>query len=384
MPKEIKLYTVFLASPSDVKTERTIVSNIITELNGTIGTINNIILELFSYEASVFPNMGNDPQEVINVQMPDEIDFFIGIFWTRLGTPTSRFDSGTEEEFQHAYSQWQADNKSIKMMMYFKNDTLPYNVDLDQLKRLREFKSFVETKALITQFNDSEEFEKLLRLQLTLAINETISPRNTVTKGTVIVNLDSKLETSSVTEDDNGYFENMDALQNNFEECAIVLNRIVDYLHVLTENMNIKTESLSLINTYSAEIRAIETRKAIDLVADDLLEFANNSEIEIEIYKDKFEKGFNHYTKIHEFSIQYSNDETIKENKDSIEAFKQTIYGVIPNLTHFKDVIEKGVPPLTSKFIKAQKAATEVLDKIIKQFSFSIQLIENLQGSEEF
>ena len=43
--------------------------------------------------------MGSDPQQIINSQVSDEYDIFIGILWTRFGTPTERAGSGTEEEF---------------------------------------------------------------------------------------------------------------------------------------------------------------------------------------------------------------------------------------------------------------------------------------------
>ena len=43
------------------------------------------------------PQMGDRPQELINKQLVGHCDLLIGSFWTRLGTPTGRAESGTAE-----------------------------------------------------------------------------------------------------------------------------------------------------------------------------------------------------------------------------------------------------------------------------------------------
>ena len=119
MPTEAKKIRIFVASPGDVQSERLQLSKVVDELNTTISAIapeKQIFLELIKWETHVHPGLGRDPQEVVNQQI-GKYDIFVGIIWKRLGTPTALARSGTEEEFQHAYSIWQK-NKSFPVLFY--------------------------------------------------------------------------------------------------------------------------------------------------------------------------------------------------------------------------------------------------------------------------
>lgn len=94
---------IFLASPSDVKTERRHVQKVIEEINRTITSAQGVVLEIICSE-NAFPGYGKDGQAILNDQIGDmqEYELFIGIMWNRLGTPTPRARSGTVEEFERA------------------------------------------------------------------------------------------------------------------------------------------------------------------------------------------------------------------------------------------------------------------------------------------
>ncbi|MYD31374.1 MAG: DUF4062 domain-containing protein, partial [Nitrospira sp. SB0661_bin_20] len=63
-------------------------------------------MDVVRWETRTTPGFGKDPQDVINKQISDAYDIFIGIMWTRFGTPTPRAGSGTEEEFLRAYDRY--------------------------------------------------------------------------------------------------------------------------------------------------------------------------------------------------------------------------------------------------------------------------------------
>ncbi len=44
--------------------------------------------------------MGDRPQGIINEQLVNNCDIFIGIFWGRLGTRTGKTESGSVEEIE--------------------------------------------------------------------------------------------------------------------------------------------------------------------------------------------------------------------------------------------------------------------------------------------
>src|SRR6185436_2603019 len=109
-------YSVFVASPGDVKSERDSLDKVIDEVNLTHGTALDYELELLTWEKNAFP-AGGAPQTVIN-EIIDTYDIFVGIMWKRFGTPTPVAGSGTEEEYRIAYSSWEK-NPEIGIMFYF-------------------------------------------------------------------------------------------------------------------------------------------------------------------------------------------------------------------------------------------------------------------------
>ena len=105
MPTTEKLLRVFVSSPGDVAIEREVLVAAITELNNTWAAHLGLRLEPVLWETHCRPAAGADLQQVINQQLPKDCDIFVGIMWKRFGSATPRFGSGTEEEFEAAYSR---------------------------------------------------------------------------------------------------------------------------------------------------------------------------------------------------------------------------------------------------------------------------------------
>src|SRR5215468_11607218 len=96
---------VFIASPSDVIEERDALARLVRDINDVLAFLapeKHLTLELVRYETHTFPDLGQ-PQEVINRQIPVDYDTFVGVMWSRSGTPTATEASGTIEEFRRAY-----------------------------------------------------------------------------------------------------------------------------------------------------------------------------------------------------------------------------------------------------------------------------------------
>ncbi|MBD1856209.1 MULTISPECIES: hypothetical protein [Leptolyngbya] len=142
MPKIETVLQVFVASPSDVKEERDILEAVISELNRTWAKNLRLRLELNRWETHVYPSFGSDPQDIVNSQMINDYDIFIGIFWGRAGTPTLRATSGAIEEFERAYSRFKVDPESVDLMLYFKDAPIaPSKIDSQQLSKVQEFRN---------------------------------------------------------------------------------------------------------------------------------------------------------------------------------------------------------------------------------------------------
>lgn len=174
MPQTIRQLRIFLAAPVDVQAETSRLEKVVREINIMAADERHPRLELIHWKTHAYPGFSTDPQAVINEQIPNDYDIFIGIFWCRLGTPTPRAKSGTVEEFQAAYNRWQVDPHSVTLMIYFKDEAVsPSNLDPDQFAGVARFRSsLAEAGGLVWHFKTADEFETQVRLHLNQAIQK--------------------------------------------------------------------------------------------------------------------------------------------------------------------------------------------------------------------
>lgn len=172
MHKQLK---VFLASPSDIKKERQTLKTVIDEINtlylGRLG----LGIQLLRWETNTYPDVGDDAQSVINDQIGDQYDVFIGILWTRIGTQTKRHLSGTLEEFRRAYNRSKANPNSVHLMMYFRSSALsPDQIDATQLSEVQNFKKKLGDLGVYWwAYKSSLDFERHVRLHLSALLLDT-------------------------------------------------------------------------------------------------------------------------------------------------------------------------------------------------------------------
>lgn len=98
MPFTATVLRVMIASPSDVERERQIAQEVIHEVNSTHAEHQRVVLLPVTWETHAVPDMRERAQAVINREVLAACEILIGIFWTRLGTPTGVASSGTVEE----------------------------------------------------------------------------------------------------------------------------------------------------------------------------------------------------------------------------------------------------------------------------------------------
>jgi hypothetical protein len=168
MPK-VELIRVFLASPGDVETERTIVREVINAVNQTIGEDKGIRFELVSWETDSIPAYGRDAQAILNEQIGDmaKIDLFVGIMWNRFGSATPRAESGTEEEFRRAVESLQNNGKP-EIMFYFNRTAFDASTseEGEQKVKVLKFKEEMRKNGLTQDYSSTEEFRELFRTHL--------------------------------------------------------------------------------------------------------------------------------------------------------------------------------------------------------------------------
>lgn len=95
----LKVLRVFLASPGDLSEERRAAKRAVDELDHTMAREFGWRIELCGWEDTL-PGAGR-PQELINRDV-EACHLFVGLLWRRWGSPTGKFSSGFEEEFEFA------------------------------------------------------------------------------------------------------------------------------------------------------------------------------------------------------------------------------------------------------------------------------------------
>ena len=117
------------------------------------------------WETHSSPTLAGRPQSIITDRVLQDCDLLVGVFWTRLGTPTGEAASGTVEEIERHH----AAGKPV--MVYFSDrPAAPQSIDAAQYEAVREFRRWCKNQGLIHTFEDSIEFQDDFRrhLQITL------------------------------------------------------------------------------------------------------------------------------------------------------------------------------------------------------------------------
>lgn len=168
-----EIINCFIASPNDTEKERQACDEIFADINNSLGKILNCRIESIKWENNVRPGFGEHPQEVINNQVGNNYDLFIGIMWKKFGSPTSNAGSGTEEEFDRAYKRFK-NNDNIEIMMYFNHESADLDkIDPVELTKIKEFKEKVKSLGgLYSLYNGIEDFKVKLRNSLLSFLNK--------------------------------------------------------------------------------------------------------------------------------------------------------------------------------------------------------------------
>lgn len=175
MPRIATIFKILVASPSDVKEERDALKDIVFKWNASHSNANDVYLDLVMWETHVYPDQGSRPQEIINSKIVNDADLLIGIFWTRLGTPTGNNASGTVEEIERIVQS----NK--KALIYFSNKPIsPDNIDYDQYSKVVNLKKRFQSTGIIATYSDLSQFKENVSNHLSQVITDIAGSKSPI------------------------------------------------------------------------------------------------------------------------------------------------------------------------------------------------------------
>ncbi len=177
-------FNVMIASPGDVASERAIVRDVVYEWNAVHSSARKVVLLPIGWETHSSPEMGAPAQQVINKQVLNKCDLLVGVFWTRIGSPTDNHLSGTVEEIEeHIVS-------GKPVMLYFSSQPVAIDlVELEQIQKLKAFRKSCQNRGLYESYDSHADFKEKFYRHLQLKVNEhslfQVSDENSV--GTAVV-----------------------------------------------------------------------------------------------------------------------------------------------------------------------------------------------------
>ncbi len=386
--KQINELRIFLASPGDVQVERTIVQEVLSELNITYGTPNGINLKLVNWENYSYPSIGEDPQDVINSQLPFDYDVFICLFWTKIGTPTKRSKSGTIEELEIALKK-KENGENVEIMGYFKTESPgSLNELTEQYFEVKKLQKDFGKNCLYKEFTSTDKFKEIFRINFTNYLNNRFSKlqKQKKTLPSVKSNLEignkkrneiyAKLKSLNLDQVVNKeLLDTMEIITDKSNEMTIVLNALTNNMNEMSEKVSAKTEELNVINQISDNrLRLKKSKIVANQLANELDVISDKYEVYIPDFKD-------HYIDlVHSFVNLYSNYEKYmsKEDKNVKTELIESIDSSIESLTDLLVEMDK-VPKITSKYGQAQIRQMKLLKVLVEEILFGRELMDQIE-----
>jgi hypothetical protein len=383
---------IFVAYPDDVAAERAVLDGVVKELNVTWSHTKGIRLEVVDWKTHSWPNFGSDPQAVINEELGEDYDIFIGIMWTRFGEPTPRAGSGTAEEFNRALQRFRENPNQLRIMFYFKVASPPSlnELDLGQLGLIRELKDKVgQEGGLYSEFKDSSDFASSLRLHLTRQVEGWGISWGAKTEATMAASESQALEElptrsnsepslkSENEEDDEGFLDLIERSEESFLTLAEVLSRMTDDMHTYGERLGQRAAELNNLNESNAEIR--ERKRAINSTAEIMDQYSILLEGELPLYSSTFTAALDSMSR----AISIWSEDHMQDNGEATTAH-EALQQLIGNLREYEhSVLElraglAGIPRITSVFNRSKRRMAAALDvllaEIARQINLSVQV----------
>jgi len=163
MAQNVVLYNLLISCPGDVQGEVKLIEDAVGEFNELYAEPLGITIQTRHWSKSSYAQSGGKPQALLNEQFASKCDAAVAIFWTRFGTPTDEYGSGTEEEIEIMLQSGK------QVFMYFSDKSCPPSqVDDEGYKRVRAFREKYKDKGVYFTYSTDEEFRKLFLAHLSM------------------------------------------------------------------------------------------------------------------------------------------------------------------------------------------------------------------------
>ena len=368
MPRDERVFVVFVASPSDMQPERDALEEVIRELNLTWSRKLGIRLDLVRWETHGVPGFGADAQDVLNRRLPDDSDIFIGLMWGRYGTPTSSAGSGTEEEFKRALERYRQNSASIKIMIYFKDAPLPPSqIDPDQLALVQRFRSSLGNEGgLYWDFSEIDKFEGLIRLHLTRQVQELSDETQGEAVSDSAAQINSAAASSEVVEE-LGLIDYLDLVEENFSSLVEIVERISNETTTLSQRMQERTKEITetVEQAPQGQLSRRVARALTGKAAGDMTNYVIRMRTELPLFKDLLHQGAEAAGRAALMAVDIASEDKnqVITAKRQLGVIRDALSTACDAMVSFRDSI-KSMPRMTADLNRAKRETVAVIQQV--------------------
>lgn len=163
MSQNVTLYNLLISCPGDVKDEVTIIESAVEEFNELYAEPLGITIKTRHWGKSSYAQSGGKPQALLNEQFVNKCDAAVAIMWTKFGSPTDDYGSGTEEEIEIMLQSGK------QVFMYFSDKPLPPSkMNEDGYKQIQAFRNKYKDRGIYFTYSSNEDFKKLFFAHLSM------------------------------------------------------------------------------------------------------------------------------------------------------------------------------------------------------------------------
>jgi hypothetical protein len=311
-----------------------------------------------------------DPQSIINDQVGEDYDIFIGILWSRFGTPTPRALSGTAEEFNRAVSRIQ--NGRPDVMIYFKDAPIaPSKIDVQQLNNVFEFRQSLAESDLFSVFEDSLGFQSSLRAHLSTLAQKYSRLRDVHT--TLDVSDETKSETLDGPDDDLGYFDYLDVFQSRMGEAITTLDVIAAATTKVGDQIQLRVKE-----TYPGmDVKIV--KKIVKIVAEDMnvyTEVLRNNLPLLTSSRNAFMDALTSALALYDEFVTGDRG-GLNGTRSGLASLSLVVSTSTAQVETFKSVVD-AIPRMSSDLNKAKHGLSGQLELVVLEFKNIVQTNQNI------
>lgn len=389
MSRRETVLKVFVASPSNVLDERNRLSEVVDEVNSVMAKHTGVRLDLLRYEQEASPDFGEDAQAVINRQIPQDYEIFIGIVWYTIGSSTKRAASGTIEEYELAKTRFDKDAKSVRLMLYFK-DAPPSSlsdIEPQQFMQVQAFRSRVADEgALYATFTTTDDFANKIRKHLMKHVQEW----DAEPKGATDISFGSMAATDQPIEqcedeepDDEGIIDLEEIIEDEMASLADVLERMNVSITDIGDSTNTRTSAVNaLASPDGKELKEKERQKTrtelkriTKATSGDMKRFVRKMGEDVPLFKQHLDRALRTLAKAVPIYKEFNDDRT--ELNDNVTKLLISHRSMLGSMELFHESVV-GLPKLSTALVRSKREMEKSLQQIINITRAGITSLEEI------